>query len=221
MARANDILVGAKSHMLVVTGHTRREKKRFPNGAPAVVCRCDCGAETVVHNSLFRSGRAKSCGCLKRNVLGSLSRTHGASNSRVKGYQNRTYGIWQAMRDRCSNPNRKDWPHYGGKGISVCERWGAYENFVVDMGEAPPELTLHRVDNAKGYSPDNCIWATRLTQAQETVRTRYVAVDGIKRPAIVVARENGIPKGTYNQRLYVLGWPIERACGLSTHSVTA
>ena len=139
---------------------------RQHNGTRKWECRCDCGAVTILPANRLLSGNTKSCGCLKRNVLGDATRTHGTANSRITGYANRTYGIWQAMRGRCMNPNNSRWEHYGGRGIKICARWGKYENFLADMGEAPKGLTLERINVNKNYTPSNCKWATWLEQAR-------------------------------------------------------
>lgn len=150
----------------------------------------------------------------KGQNIGDRTRTHGMSNSRITGYKSRAYGIWQAMRDRCSNSNRSDYHCYGGKGISVCNRWQVFENFYADMGEPPPKFTLERKDKDLGYSPDNCVWADRKTQAANTSRNRTVVCNGIRRLAKDVAAENGINFYTYKMRLYKYGWSLDEACGL-------
>lgn len=147
--------------------------------------------------------------------LGEHTRKHGMSNSRFSGYRSRAYGIWQAMKDRCANKNRKDYHCYGGKGIVVCSRWAtSFENFYADMGEPPPKYTLERINKDLGYSPENCVWADRKTQAANTSRNRTLVVGGVRRLAKDVASTNGINPYTYKMRLYKYGWPLEEACGL-------
>lgn len=130
------------------------------------ICICACGKYTKVDTRRLNSGNTKSCGCLKRNVLGDATRTHGMANSKLTGYANRTYGIWQAMRGRCLNPNNSRWEAYGGRGISICKRWGRFENFLADMGEVPEGLTLERINVNGDYKPSNCKWATWQEQAK-------------------------------------------------------
>lgn len=147
--------------------------------------------------------------------LGTLTRKHGQSNSRVTGYSNRAYGIWQAMKDRCSNKNRKDYHCYGGKGVTVCERWKtSFDNFLSDMGYPDEGMTLERLNKDGNYEPSNCVWADRKTQAANTSRNLTVEIDGVRRLAKDVAEQNGVTKWAFRQRLYVYGWPLLQACGV-------
>jgi len=121
-------------------------------------CRCDCGALTTVDGRELRSGGTLSCGCLRRDT----NRTHGCSQ------RTPTYRSWEHMLQRCFNPNEKHFADYGGRGITVCDRWRGTEgfaNFLADMGERPPGKTVDRYpDNDGDYRPGNCRWATQKEQ---------------------------------------------------------
>lgn len=179
------------------------------------ICRCDCGNKTTLKRSVVKSGNTKSCGCLHRERAGNMNRTHGKANSRITGYASRAYGVWQAMRDRCYNSNRADYHRYGGRGISVCKRWQQFENFLSDMGEPPPGLTLERLNNDKGYSPSNCKWATRQEQAVNRERSVTVMYSGKLMLMVHVAIMLGVNAHTCRARYYSRGWTAEESCGLA------
>ena len=181
--------------------------------AQRLVCVCACGEETLAAAHQLRSGDKRSCGCLKRSVLGAAARTHGHANSRVSGYHNRAYGIWQAMKDRCSNPNRKDYKYYGGKGITFCLRWGSFENFLADMGEPPTGLTLDRKDSSKGYSPENCRWATRAEQTYNSTACLQIEHAGATRNLRAWLTLLNVKAATYYARRKK-GMSIKQALGL-------
>ena len=178
------------------------------------VCRCVCGNTTLLKRYVVKNGNTRSCGCLHRERAAAINLKHGRANSRVKGYASRAYGVWQAMRDRCTNPNRIDYHRYGGRGITVCARWDTFTNFLADMGEPPVGLTLDRVDNTKGYEPSNCKWATRMEQAINRERAVTVVIERVRKLARHVAAENGISAGAFTQRYYKYKWTAEEACGL-------
>lgn len=123
-------------------------------------CRCACGNELSIRGTSLSLGLSESCGCLKNEVCGARTRTHGHTANGRSG----TYISWMAMHARCKNPKHKQYENYGGRGIKVCERWDTFANFLADMGERPDDKTLDRKDANGNYEPDNCRWATNSQQ---------------------------------------------------------
>jgi len=132
-------------------------------------CQCVCGAIRDVMGGHIVRGKSTNCGC-KHSRDG--NRTHGLSDTR-------THIIWMNMLDRCRRPNNKNFHQYGGRGISVCQRWDRFENFLADMGEAPKGLTLDRIDNDGNYEPGNCRWATKKEQCNNKRTTVTMTLDGL------------------------------------------
>lgn len=170
-----DVKIGGKYNRLTVIGLSEKRNGNRKN----YDCVCDCGEFVTVINSSLTRGTTKSCGCYQKEMARKAKTTHGLSYSSE-------HNIWCNMITRCSKVNDKRYHRYGGRGITVCKRWvSSFENFYSDMGKRPSNKhTIDRIDNNKGYSPQNCRWATQKQQSRNTSRNIYIIENGKK---IVVA----------------------------------
>lgn len=168
------------------------------------VCVCDCGGNAEPKGSSLRSGVTKSCGCLHRERLATSCLSHGLSNSR-------SYGTWGDMIRRCRDENNPQYESYGGRGISVCERWlSSVENFFADMGERPEGMKIDRIDNDGNYEPGNCRWATQATQSFNRRNTLRIEVDGVIMNTAEIVKKYGVPYQVLTRRLR-WGWTGDQA----------
>ncbi len=179
-----------------------REKKTTHEQPRRLICSCACGNKHVETSfQAFRKGQVKSCGCLKRELFATANFKHGRCGTPE-------YNSWMMARRRCDSPKATSFANYGGRGITMCDRWrNSFESFYADMGPRPSKYTLERIDNDKGYSPDNCRWATRSDQLRNTRRTRKITFNGVTQSVADWATDLGIDRRTLYNRLNV-GWPI-------------
>jgi hypothetical protein len=160
------------------------------------LCHCDCGNFTITDAAKLLQGRAVSCRCYGRALIGVRSKTHSMTNSRI-------YHLWADMLTRARNPNYKQAKDYSERGITICERWLSFENFFKDMGQPPsPKHSIERRNNNLGYSPDNCYWATKIQQARNTRTNRFITYESETLCMAEWAERLNMNYGTFCSRIY-------------------
>ena len=174
-------------------------------------CICDCGNETCAATQDLRSGDAKSCGCLKRELTQERMVKHGDSNTHL-------HNVWRAMLRRCSDKRQDDYCYYGGKGVSVCDEWRddyiAFKEWSLQNGYSE-ELTIDRIDVDRDYSPDNCRWVSMKVQCNNRTSNRKYVVDGRELTIAEISEIYRIPYSRLYMRLRN-GWPIDKAAGIKS-----
>lgn len=128
---------------------------------------------------------------------------HGMANTK-------TYYVWHGIMCRCRCKTNSQWKYYGGRGITVCDRWLTFSNFFADMGEKPKGCSIERIDNDKGYNPSNCKWATPKEQASNRRNTRLIEFNGTKKTISEWGRTMHLSRATLTKRLSA-GWPVQVA----------
>lgn len=182
--------------------HIRGRKKSY------WLCKCICGnTVSVVRGSLLHKVEpTRSCGCLHREVTSLAKSKHRESS--ITG-NTKEYRTWAKMIARCTNQNDPKYHRYGGRGITVCERWRhSYDNFLSDLGRAPSKKhSIDRINVNGNYEPGNCRWATAKQQANNTTKNRYISYLGITKSASDWALEVGMKQATIIARLN-RGWSV-------------
>jgi hypothetical protein len=203
-------LTGNRYGRLVVLGWAGHSR----HGHPVWICRCDCGKEKEATSSNLR-GNTRSCGCLNRENQQRLGRADLGGITKFLP----EYGGWRQMIRRCHNPSHQQYPRYGGRGITVCDRWRYGENgehgflcFIADMGLRPSDRhTLDRTNNDLGYSPENCAWRTFNEQARNRGNTVMVTYRGQEMTLPAACELAGLRYQIVWQRLFLIGMSMDRA----------
>lgn len=168
---------------------------------------CDCGTTAYKRGWSIWSGEYKSCGCMHSEYQSRTMRER-KCNWKHGEIHSSTYIIWGSMIKRCTNPRAKNWGDYGGRGITICDRWRDFRNFLADMGERPSkDHSIDRINNDGNYEPANCRWADRTTQANNKRNNRIVEFDGLRLTVPQWARRFGVSADAIRQRL-LAKWPV-------------
>lgn len=183
---------------VVCDSGNRRNNKRLWH------CKCSCGNTSDVTTGDLNSGKSTSCGCYKIE----RQTTHGMSNTKL-------YKVWRAMHDRCYNKNTEAYKNYGNRGITVCDRWHKFENFLEDMGEPKNFESIDRINNNGNYEPENCRWATMEDQANNKRNTRFILLNNERKSITAYSGISGINKNTIYARLSN-GWDNNKIINTKT-----
>lgn len=201
--RKVDDLTGTRFGRLVVL--ERSEDKMYSCGTKEAqwLCICDCGKQTIVSRSNLKNGSTKSCGCLNYERI---------CQRRVSDTHKRILRILRGMKDRCYNPNYHSFSRYGGRGITICDEWrndsGTFEKWALEHGYSD-ELSIDRIDNDLGYSPENCRWVTKSIQQNNKSNNNYLEYGGQKRTVTEWANLIGVDRSTIVRRIKK-GLPVEK-----------
>jgi hypothetical protein len=176
----------------------------------AWTCQCLCSNLVVAQARYLKNGMTQSCGCYKIDQTKKSNTTHGHRSNNT--YDVPEYSVWAGMLRRCYNTHEKSYPRYGGRGIFVCERWKtSFEAFYEDMAPRPsPHHSLERINNDLGYSKENCIWATNVTQARNKRNNTLLTFNDRTQCLAAWAEELGMKQHTLICRLR-RGWTVEDA----------
>jgi hypothetical protein len=190
-------MVGKRFGFLVVVARAGSDMR----GKAKWRCACDCGAESVVQGCNLRNNHTRSCGCSTARLIGEAVGKHRHARH---GNTSPEYNTWVAMIQRCENPKAPYFFAYGGRGVSVCDRWRKdFEGFLADMGPRPsPKHSIDRIDNDGGYSPENCRWATPQQQACNRKSNVKTEINGELLCIAEIARRYGISSATIRMRYH-------------------
>lgn len=200
MSKIASKYIGRVFHRLTVIGYTPGRETPTERIFPQLICRCQCGNVKPIRAASITTGIVRSCGCIHNERARGLAviykTTHGKSS-----YPE--YESWKGIKQRCLNPKNQAYSRYGGRGITICDRWiNSFEHFYADLGPRPSlKHSLERIDNNKGYEPGNCKWATKGEQARNKRSNRWFTVDGITLCVSDWAVKHGLKRRTLEARL--------------------
>lgn len=206
-------LTGKTFGMWTVLGHSHIDD----NKAHYWLCRCSCPNQTeksVLGGSL-KNGQSTNCGCDREKKIIASRLKHGHY---VGDKASKTYSSWQAMKGRCLNPDDKDYPNYGGRGITIHEPWiESFETFLADMGECPPKHTIDRISVEGNYTPENTQWANVITQNRNKRTSLYITYKGETRHLKEWCELLNLPYSRTVSRISKFGYTPEEAFELPSH----
>ncbi len=181
-----------------------------PSGNAYWVCKCDCGTVKEVSGQSLRNRDSTSCGCYQKERFSEMWRRHGKSKTRL-------YNVWSSMRERCYCPSCDAYQYYGADGITVCDEWqdySAFERWALSHGYDPTakshQCTIDRIDNTKGYSPDNCRWVDSITQSNNQRKNIILVFNGESKSVAEWSRQLGWNYGVIYNRIVRYGWDVKR-----------
>lgn len=196
-------LTGQKFGRLTVVCRAEDGNGKSPSTKVRWLCRCECGNEIAVRHYALLRGNTKSCGCLSKEIH---SKQNGLSSTRL-------YNVWRGIKKRCYNKNNHAYENYGGRGIYMCDEWRnnflSFYNWSIQNGYKEG-LTIDRIDNNLGYSPENCRWVTSKAQANNTRSNHIVEYDGKRLTLTQWSEKTGISRDVIKRRL-LIGWSAEEA----------
>jgi hypothetical protein len=193
-------LSGLKFGKLIVIKYMGRDKW----GNARWLCKCDCNKTKIILGLSLKTGNTKSCGCSTSEMISIRITKHGMSNSKL-------YHTWEAMIQRCINPNCETYKNYGGRGITVCKQWIKFENFLKDMGKKSKGKQLDRIDNNKGYYKKNCRWINHKENNRNKRNNRLITYNNKTQCCSAWEEEYNLSDGSLQRRIDKLGWSIEKA----------
>ena len=195
MSNAID-LTGMRFGKLTVLSQAESSRSESGKSVRRWLCQCDCGNTIITTRQNLRKGDTRSCGCLKTQGTKDRLTTHGESKSVL-------YKRWTAMRKRCNNPNNSDYPHYGGRGIRVCEEWQdytAFKDWALSHGYSD-DLSLDRIDVNGNYEPSNCRFVSMKEQCNNRSNNIFIMYNGKQYTLAELAEANDIQYGTLYARV--------------------